>query len=411
MATNSVSTQASCKLCSEHFTDPRMLPCLHSFCFNCLVKNFDDAKSDYACPTCNEPFELPDGNLNSLTKDLHATYVAEVSSYEKKLTKKGEVYCDRCIASSDNVAIKFCCNCCKFLCSWCTKDHKRREKTHKHELVDVGEKKDDQYERGLLNSIPHKVMNCQKHDDEVLKFYCTECRKLICRDCITLGHSGHSYDRIEPIAEEEKSQLLPLVTDANTASSKLDDAVATSGKVVQNIAMRQKAVDNEIRNCFKKLHDALKDRERSLLALSSQVGAGKTTALKMQSEEMKSLNDKITQVSRLMTEASDSYTPAEMLSAKDLLTDKLDSLMKQFKACSLDPCKNESIHTDFDNHTVMEAIENFGVVIEGCYANTSTASLYIPWAINGKEKRVTVVTRDFRGDLFQRGGDVMKAID
>ena len=133
--------------------------------------------------------------------------------------------------------------------------------------------------------------------------------------------------------------MLPLVTDANTASSKLDDAVATSGKVVQNIAMRQKAVDNEIRNCFKKLHDALKDRERSLLALSSQVGAGKTTALKMQSEEMKSLNDKITQVSRLMTEASDSYTPAEMLSAKNLLTDKLDSLMKQYKACSLTPAR------------------------------------------------------------------------
>lgn len=412
MATNLAQTSDSCKLCSKHFSDPRMLPCLHSFCYDCLVKHFDSVKSEYACPQCSEMFEIPDGNVEGLTKDLYATYVAEVADYKDKLQAKGEVFCDRCIASSESVAIKFCCNCCKFLCNWCTQDHMRREKTRKHELADVGEKKkkkDSQYEQTLLNSIPRRVMHCPQHTDEVLKFYCKKCLKLICRDCKDLFHSGHPCDRIEPIAEGEKAELLPHITEADFAARKLVDAMNKSGKVVQNIRARQKSVDDDIKNCFRHLREVLKYHENALLALSEEVGHGKITALQLQSDGMKSLHKEITRVSGHLTEAVETYTPAELLSAKELIVAKLSALMKKYKVCSLDPCKNESIHTDFDYQLVTEAVEQFGTISEGCYACLSTAVMYIPWAVKEKVKKVTVITRNFHGDLFTRGGEVVKA--
>ena len=103
-------TPTTCKLCSQHFSDPCMLPCLHSFCYQCLLKHFDANKSEFSCPACEEAFEL-NGRLASLPQDLHSRYMAEVSECEEKARNQSSVNCDRCIVSSESVAVKFCCNC------------------------------------------------------------------------------------------------------------------------------------------------------------------------------------------------------------------------------------------------------------------------------------------------------------
>ena len=246
MATNLRSTVNTCDLCSLHFSDPRILPCLHLFCYECLSKHFDERKSGHSCPTCNEAFEVLDGNIEALPVDLHGNYVAEVAEYEEKVKNQSGVNCDRCIVSSESVAVKFCCNCCKFLCNWCTQDHTRCQTTHKHELIEVGGKKQGESEKSLLNSIPRKAVNCQLHSDEVLKFYCTTCSCLICCDCMALSHAGHSYDRIEVNSKKEKGELLLVIENADGAASKLEDAMANGEKVIQNIKTKRQLVDDKI---------------------------------------------------------------------------------------------------------------------------------------------------------------------
>ncbi len=126
MATNLVSksTTATCALCSQLFSDPRFLPCLHSFCSNCLNKRFGEMKCEsYSCPTCDESFVVPSGGPKSLPKDLRGSYEADVAKYESIVKSESGVNCDRCIASSDSTPIKFCCNCCEFLCNSCVEDH------------------------------------------------------------------------------------------------------------------------------------------------------------------------------------------------------------------------------------------------------------------------------------------------
>ena len=409
MATNLRSTVNTCELCSLHFSDPRILPCLHSFCYECLSKHFDERKSGHSCPTCNEAFEVLDGNIEALPVDLHGNYVAEVAEYEEKVKNQSGVNCDRCIVSSESVAVKFCCNCCKFLCNWCTQDHTRRQKTHKHELIEVGEKKQGESEKSLLNSIPRKAVNCQLHSDEVLKFYCTTCSCLICRDCMALSHAGHSYDRIEVISKREKGELLLVIENADGATSKLEDAMANGEKVIQNIKTKRQLVDDKIKECFQDLHKALNQREESLLAKNSEIELKKTTALKLQGEDMKKMYCEITRVVGLIKEAVDSYAPAEMLAVKKTMETKLKALIEQFNNCSLDSCKNEYLSTSFNTSVTKEEIQKFGEVNEGCSAANSTVSLYKPQAINGKEKTVLVTTRDEQGQPFLHGGDMVKA--
>ena len=407
MATNS-STQSisSCDLCSQRFSDPRMLPCLHSFCYNCLVKHFDAEKSEHACPTCQEAFKVPGEKLEALPKDLRSSYVAEVAEYEDMVSSKSKVRCDRCGNFDDSVQFKFCCTCCKCLCSLCTEDHARVLETRKHELIEIGEKK-NQDEMGLLNRIAHKSISCSL-SGEVLKFYCKTCSRLICRDCMVLSHTGHSYDYIEAVAESEKKDLLPLVKKAESAAGKLEDAMAKGEKSIQNIQMKKKSVDDAVNKCFKELQEALELRKKTLLAKSSEIELSKVTALKLQGEEMKRFHNEIVRVCGRIKEASEIYMPAEMLSAKGPMTEKLNGLLKLFDAFPLDPCKSESIATDFST-SIRSEIEQFGVITTGSCAQNSTISLHISPAFRGKEREVVLTTRDIDGKPFGRGGEVVQA--
>ena len=405
MATNLRSTLNTCELCSLHFSDPRILPCLHSFCYECLSKHFDKKMSGHSCPTCNEAFEVPDGNIEALSVDLHGNYAAKVMEYEEKIKNQSDLNCDRCVGSSESVAIKFCCNCCQFLCNWCTQDHTRCQKTHKHEVVEVGGKEGENLPNSLLNSIPRKAVNCQLHSDEVLKFYCTICFCLICHDCIALSHAGHSYDRTEVISKREKDELLLVIEIADCTTVKIEDAIANGEKVIQNVKTKRQLVDDKIKECFQDLHKALNQREESLLAKNSEIELKKITALKLQGEDMKKIYCEITRVVGLIKEAVDSYAPAEILAVKKIMEAKLKALIHH---CSLDPCKNEFLSVNF-NTSIMEKIQKFGDINEGCSAANSTVSLYKPQAINGKVKNVLVTTRDEQGKPILHGGDMVKA--
>ena len=245
MASNT-PTSAKCGICSEFYTDPRMLQCLHSFCVKCVKKVLEEQGSatNIKCPTCEKTAFLSNGGVDALPKDLHKTRVASVSQYEVKLQGAEETACDRCIETSNGPAVSFCVNCCEFLCKMCSKDHKSWRKTFNHELQPVGaSKSESQYKNSastsLLSSIPEEPKKCRLHSDESLKFYCETCSVLICRDCIVLQHLGHSYDRMEIVAETVKSDIVTSVANADGAKSKLDDAIAKGGKVLQQIQAKQ----------------------------------------------------------------------------------------------------------------------------------------------------------------------------
>jgi len=140
MASNAASS-ATCKLCSDLFTDPRMLPCLHSFCKKCLQKLHEERGEDnkLRCPTCRKATCIPSVGVNGLPQDLWRAYEAEIVHYKEKMKSSSDQKCDRCIKSGNGPAVCFCCNCCEFLCKVCKEDHQTSRKTLNHELVDVGE--------------------------------------------------------------------------------------------------------------------------------------------------------------------------------------------------------------------------------------------------------------------------------
>ncbi|XP_041372461.1 E3 ubiquitin-protein ligase TRIM31-like [Gigantopelta aegis] len=58
----SIDDQISCSLCLDIFTDPRGLPCGHTFCLTCLQNHIDANNTDdtFMCPNCRDVVGIPD---------------------------------------------------------------------------------------------------------------------------------------------------------------------------------------------------------------------------------------------------------------------------------------------------------------------------------------------------------------
>ena len=227
---------------------------------------------------------------------------------------------------------------------------------------------------------------------------------LICRDCIVLEHSGHSYNRIDKVAEREKSDLIVSLESADGAKSKLDDAIAKGGKVMQQIQAKQNSVEEDIENAFKVLIEALRKRKEILLAKTAEISLGKQTALTIQGEEFKALRDEIANTCDVITQATQVYTPAEMLSVKAVMADKLQLLVKQFQGVNLEPCRSEVMPNILDATELVEKIEYFGCVAGGSFPGEAKIDLHKPRLIVEKEKRITISTFDEKGKPFSYGG-------
>lgn len=65
------------------FTNPRLLPCIHTFCFECLKRTGETAmkKPGYkmACPLCRKKFTIPQEAIVGLQK--HFSWKVSLKSY------------------------------------------------------------------------------------------------------------------------------------------------------------------------------------------------------------------------------------------------------------------------------------------------------------------------------------------
>ena len=73
--------EVSCSVCMCKFTDPKQLPCLHSFCRHCLngIQRTSANPNVIACPECRQEFRVPgNGNLGALPTNFRINSLLDV---------------------------------------------------------------------------------------------------------------------------------------------------------------------------------------------------------------------------------------------------------------------------------------------------------------------------------------------
>ncbi len=75
----SVENLITCDLCSKQYDDPRLLPCSHTYCFNCIHKIISTNKHYFQCPSC-DGIKITQNDIDSLPSNRMIVDIIELYS-------------------------------------------------------------------------------------------------------------------------------------------------------------------------------------------------------------------------------------------------------------------------------------------------------------------------------------------
>ncbi|TNN63530.1 Tripartite motif-containing protein 3 [Liparis tanakae] len=75
-----------CSICLDHYSNPKVLPCLHTFCESCLQNYIPPESLTLSCPVCRQTSILPEKGVCALQNNFFITNLMEVM----------EFYCESC---------------------------------------------------------------------------------------------------------------------------------------------------------------------------------------------------------------------------------------------------------------------------------------------------------------------------
>ena len=197
-----ISDITECPICMEVASDPKLLPCIHTFCLKCLNQLWADKRpgDKVPCPMCRAEFIIPFGGFTNLPRNSFIEKLIET----KKASAKFEIQkCDVCVCwRVDRDATNFCVECQQNLCKECTDWHKLLNNTKCHLVVSV---KDCPKIGKILGQ--SSVMFCNQHKEKKVKLYCRECRDALCTTCFLLKHNGHEFSDFTEVVKNYKDQI------------------------------------------------------------------------------------------------------------------------------------------------------------------------------------------------------------
>ena len=124
LLTDNFYKELICSMCMSEYTDPKRLPCLHSFCLHCLngIQRTSGRRDKIACPECRQEFKVPDnGNLAALPTNFRINSLLDVLAI-KECSTTG-VKCGNCDERTKQS--HYCFQCYAFWCEECIGLHNR----------------------------------------------------------------------------------------------------------------------------------------------------------------------------------------------------------------------------------------------------------------------------------------------
>ncbi|XP_063159007.1 E3 ubiquitin-protein ligase TRIM56 [Candoia aspera] len=176
----------TCSICLEPYCQPKILPCLHTYCQDCLRKLLDGSKQELQCPECRERVPLPAGVEGLKTNFLINGLLALVPPVENS-----RATCSLCPLigqEAGSVAVSHCLDCADNLCQACARGHRCSRLTHNHLIVDMEGYCSGRYSEEVWK---RQAAQCKEHQGEGLQYFCIPCAATLCRECRLGPHLQH----------------------------------------------------------------------------------------------------------------------------------------------------------------------------------------------------------------------------
>ena len=243
--------EVSCSVCMSPFTNPKILPCFHTFCLHCLneLQRTSGKHGEITCPECRKKFQVPgSGYPKDLPANFRMNSLLDVMAIQK--CNVAGVKCGNCEKTS--VQSFYCFKCCAFWCDNCITAHNIIRANKDHRVLAIKDFQDQDIEDVLKRPV-----FCQKkhHENEELKFFCKDCECAICSTCAITLHEGHVKVPLQDAAYERKLRLESAIKSQKEKGLQMRNTItrlqSKCNEIQEQVACVKKSAQSFIDNLMK----------------------------------------------------------------------------------------------------------------------------------------------------------------
>ncbi|XP_071817044.1 uncharacterized protein [Apostichopus japonicus] len=288
----------NCPVCLDQFNEPKLLPCLHRYCNDCLRK-FIQTSHDRTieCPLCKQRCCIPKDGLDDFKTDFHMKSMLEFIELHKSFEKKDLKQCVSCL--KDVVCSAYCFRCRDFLCNECYKVHISNKMFTDHQpstlkLENMAAKNLTMEEIAAMTEDPR----CHFHVKEPAKLCCGTCQnEPVCLVCTHGKHKGHDLIDVNDLAQKERKLLNQNLAELSKHKTKLyalpEKVRMTLVKLNENVTNKTKLLTSQHQEQANKIKDKIAEckdeREKGAADIGNRRGCEKREITVKHEEEMNRL--------------------------------------------------------------------------------------------------------------------------
>ena len=345
-----------CKYCSKIYEEPKVLPCLHTFCKQCIGLITGENENYLFCPICHSDVDLPSRNLDDLQPNV--IVIRKLEEFERQKLRQREEDCS-CCENGQNLASHRCMECQEFLCGDCTLAHRRVKFTREHDILSLEEFVD------RTNPIEHSTsIPCIAHCSDSVDMYCKTCDLLTCKECRrSTDHEGHDIVSIKSAVDSLKPTLLSLLDSTQKNIPVLQKSVYEIIKVYGRWQNKIDDVSWQIRRTSRRLIQAIKEKEHQLLKELNTIRDNRASVLVNQKDEIERNLVCTIDGCDFSEEIIKHGKDADILAVNSLICKRLCELQENQTDGGLNTVK---VEFDPDERPIVEAIKDtFGSISVG----------------------------------------------
>lgn len=407
-----VREELTCAICTELFTNPKTLSCLHTFCEECLVRSESSRRkrlrtesppeeSEIECPQCRHVTSHGEGVVAIQTNFTYSNLVAHIKFNEK--VNDSELRCGRCKDDVHAPAVAVCYTCGEALCTFCHEMHQRSRELASHSFCTLTEARAASQENAPPPVKPRSYL-CSKHSEE-LKWYCYTCSQVICRDCTVSvkEHREHSFEFIGEVIADEKegirSQLSPL-------AEMLKEVKEGEERVVSEIERLKEIQERRVESIDKSINDSiavLEERRSALRGESDKIFKHKSKNLSQQLDQLEQAHAAIASVMEFTSTTLEKGSDVEVMMYKGEMLARSDTLQACHGELPLKVTEDDNVRFVFE----AKFLRTLGKLCEAPCTEKCVMegeSVENPEIFQGVTNTLTVTAHGSKGQRLVHGG-------
>lgn len=416
---NGLRKDLTCPICRILFEKPKLLPCLHDICADCLEKAValqpQDPGRPIQCPLCKDPLGV--ANAQELPTNLTTQNMVKLLKKEDdaragvKTDPEGpsmggepaERECEEC--DRNIFAVSVCSECNLYMCKACEDQHKVAKKTKWHVVLPIVPREEAE-ETGapkVFKGLSHNPWRCDKHPESDVDMYCRVCVKVMCMKCaVCPPHKTHDYHEARDLVGDYYAQTDASVQQVADIHDRIRDATATVKGLADNLEDNKRQVKRNIAERHDKIVRYLEREKEKLLDMAEEIFDKKKTIHYEQLAELtaitEKLNDSLSYARRVRSE--DNCIPVEFLALWETISNRMTHLHASYKDYDHRPWESDVIV--FKPNDVADLEGSIGEVQgDPCPENYTATNVATTHFIQGKEAHLTFECRDIVGNVLK----------